>query len=119
MPALANLLGLLGNEEAIDGLTRRLRAMVRDGPNSLLRRLHDRLTAPDAPAMMAVQAEYCGHRAKRASTDVLEQLLAQLNSLDADALISQAAFLRPKLEQIVERAGIIVAMMKAAREGAR
>ena len=73
----------------------------------------------DAPAMMAVQAEYCGHRAKRASTDVLEQLLAQLNSLDADALISQAAFLRPKLEQIVERAGIIVAMMKAAREGAR
>ena len=73
----------------------------------------------DAPAMMAVQAEYWGHRAKRASTDVLEQLLAQLNSLDADALISQAAFLRPKLEQIVERAGIIVAMMKAAREGAR
>ena len=31
LPALANLLGLLGNEEAIDGLTRRLRAMVRDG----------------------------------------------------------------------------------------
>jgi ribonuclease R len=31
LPALANLLGLLGNDEAVDGLTRRLRAMVRDG----------------------------------------------------------------------------------------
>ena len=31
LPALANLLGLLGDEEAVDGLTRRLRAMVRDG----------------------------------------------------------------------------------------
>ncbi len=31
LPALASLLGLIGNEEAVDGLTRRLRAMVRDG----------------------------------------------------------------------------------------
>ncbi len=70
---------------------------------------------PDAaPTMKDVEAEYLTHKAKRAPTAVLEQLLQQIGGLTQETLVTQADFLRPKLETAIKRCQQCVAMIDAA-----
>lgn len=70
---------------------------------------------PDsAPRMAEVEAEWRVHKESRQPTAVIEQLLQQLNRLDAATLISEGAFLRTQLRSLHAFATKILSMIDAS-----
>jgi hypothetical protein len=71
---------------------------------------------PDsAPKMNEVEAAFLMHKARSAPSEVLEQLLAQIAALTQETLATQADFLKPKLEAVIDRCEQCIAMMDAAQ----
>ena len=68
----------------------------------------------DVPTMFEVEAMYLSHRAQRAPTSVLQQLLVELNKLKADTLRLEREMMRPLLEEINERTETFLKMIDAA-----
>ena len=64
--------------------------------------------------MFEVEAMYLSHRAQRAPTSVLQQLLVELNKLKADTLRLEREMMRPLLEEINERTETFLKMIDAA-----
>lgn len=70
---------------------------------------------PDsAPRMAEVEPAWLMHKAKQAPSEVLEQLLAQIAGFTKETLATQADFLKPKLERVIESCQECIAMMNAA-----
>ena len=70
---------------------------------------------PDsAPRMHDVEAEYLAHKSQRQPTAVIEQLLRQLGSLNADTITHEGAFLKDQLEQLDSLTNKVLAMVRAA-----
>ena len=67
-----------------------------------------------APRMHEVEAEYLSHKARRAPSQVMEELLRQLVDIKADTLIDQADHLRPKLIEIQKCAGKFIKAIDAS-----
>jgi hypothetical protein len=71
---------------------------------------------PDAaPKMNETEAAYLTHKARSAPSAVLEQLLAQIAGFTTEVLTTQADFLKPKLQRLIESCESCIAMMDAAQ----
>jgi hypothetical protein len=72
-----------------------------------------------APKMAEVEPVYMMHKARQAPSEVLEQLLSQIAGFTKDTLVTQADFLKPKLERVIQSSEECIAMMGAVQRASK